>query len=305
MGYPVVSIVLLNWNDFYNTSECLQSLRECTYEPMHILVVDNGSFDDSVERICESFPEVELIRSPRNLGFTGGVNLAIKHLWNRDISYILLLNNDTLVEKDFLFPLVEAMESNPDVVGSCGTIYAYHERDLVWYAGGRMIPWRGLAVHEHKGEKIPQSALGSPRNVDFITGCMTLLRRGALKSDRVEDERLFAYYDDIELSARLLKDGHRLLYVPRSIIYHKVVNEKESALKVYFSVRNRLLLIKTSFPGMMGLVAKCWFSLAMSVKMGVWAFTKRSLFRAALLGLQDYLASNYYEGRGLSRIQRK
>ncbi len=304
MAYPSVCILMLNCNDSHDTLECLQSLRESTYESLRVLVVDNGSSDDSMERISTNFPEVELVRAQKNLGFTGGVNLGIKHLWNRDLDYILLLNNDTIVEKDFLQPLVEAMESNPGAAGACGTIYAEHDRELVWYAGGRMIPWRGLAIQEHKGERIPKRSLGEPAETTFVTGCMTLLRRDVIKSENLEDERLFLYYDDIELSARLTREGYRLLYVPRSIIYHKVANERESTWKLYFSTRNRLLLIKTAFPGFAGLIARLYFSLVITLKLAVWAFVNKPFFHAALLGLRDYLASNYQEGRGTSRIQR-
>jgi GT2 family glycosyltransferase len=305
MTNPAVCIIILNYNDSDDTLECLQSLQECTYQPLHVLVVDNGSSDNSPEKIQKNYPEVEVLKAPKNLGFTGGVNFGIKHIFDRPVDYILLLNNDTYVEKDFLLPLVEAMEADPGVAAACGTIYAYHDKDIIWYAGGHMMPWRGLAVQDHKGERISKNDLGPPQSVTFVTGCMTMLRRSILKSDKVEDERLFLYYDDIELSARLLKEGYKLLYVPKSIIYHKVANEKESAWKLYFSTRNRLLLIKAAFPGMAGVIARFWFLSAITLKLVIWAFKKRHFFSAALLGLRDYFASNFYEGRGTARIKRK
>ena len=136
----------------------------------------------------------------------------------------------------FLAPLVEAMEADPGAAIAGGTIYAHHDRTRVWYAGGRLVPWRGLAVHLHQGEVRPVSALGEPRPVSFVTGCMALHRVSLLPQIGEQDERFFLYLDDIELSARVVHRGYRLLYVPRSVIYHRVLGGRESRLKLYYSV---------------------------------------------------------------------
>jgi GT2 family glycosyltransferase len=107
------------------------------------------------------------------------------------------------------------------------------------------------------------------------------------------------YLDDIELSARILWKGYDLLYVPKAIIYHKVLGEKESAFKVYYSARNRLLLIKTAFRGLSKFIAAGYFLAVIMGKLLVWRFTNSGFYKAASYGLKDFFAGRFYEGRGI------
>jgi len=291
--------VILNYNLTDYTIACVQSLRKSTYPALEILVLDNASTDDAVQRMSAALAGIAIRSAGSNLGYTGGINAGVRWAMESRPDYVLVLNPDTEVQADFLEHLVGGMEAFPSAAVACGTIYKSHARDEAWYAGGRMIPWRGLAVHERKGERVQHVELGAPRLVTFVTGCMALYRASALPAIGPQDERFFLYLDDIEMSARIARTGYGLLYVPKSVVHHHVKGEEENPFKVYYSVRNRFLLISTAFSGLERAVASAYFASVITAKMLVWALVNRPFFRAAAMGLADYAAGRFGEGRGL------
>lgn len=290
--------MILNYNLTEFTIACVRSLQRVTYPSLEILIVDNASTDGVLGRLSEALPGVPVRSTGANLGYTGGVNEGIRWALESRPEYILVLNPDTEVQEDFLDHLVRAMEDHPAAV-ACGTIYKSHRHHEIWYGGGRMIPWRGLAVHERKGDTLPPDELGEPRPVSFITGCMAFYRASALEAIGLQDDRFFLYLDDIEMSARIARRGFALLYVPRAIIRHHVKGEEESPFKLYYSVRNRFLLIRVAFSGIDRIAASVYFAMVIAGKMALWALANRVFFRAAAMGLADYARGRFGEGRGL------
>ena len=294
----VVAVILIyNLTDF--TVACVRSMQRVTYPSLEILIVDNASTDNALRRFAEVLPGVPVHSTGANLGYTGGVNAGVRWALESRPDYVLVLNPDTEVRSDFLDHLVRGMEEHPSAAVACGTIYASHLPGQAWYAGGRMIPWRGLAIHERRGDAVPPDELGDPRPVSFVTGCMALYRASMLPQIGLQDERFFLYLDDIEMSARIARKGYELLYVPKSIIHHHVKGEEDNPFKLYYSVRNRFLLIRTAFTGLERAVASVYFAAVISAKMVVWAVVNRSFLRAAGMGLADYAAGRLGEGRGL------
>ena len=112
---PSVGIILLNWNDYKHTSACLDSLEKLDYENYKSIVVDNNSRDDSLLQLIQTYPNVHFIQNNQNLGFTGGNNVGIRYALKKQFEHILLLNNDTIVEPDFLRILVNKLESDPKI----------------------------------------------------------------------------------------------------------------------------------------------------------------------------------------------
>jgi GT2 family glycosyltransferase len=296
---PGVCAVILNYNLADYTIACVRSLRKVTYPSLEILVLDNASTEGDVQKISGALPGLSLRSSPRNTGYTGGINAGVRWAMESSPEYVLVLNPDTEVQPDFLDHLVSAMESHPRAAVACGTIYKSHQPGEAWYAGGRMIPWRGLAVHEGKGETIAPGDLGEPRPVTFVTGCMALYRTRALGRIGGQDERFFLYLDDIEMSARIVRTGYELLYVPKAVIRHHVKGEEENPFKLYYSVRNRLLLIRTAFSGLERAAASLYFAGVITVKMLAWLAVNRTFFRAAAMGMEDFFRGRFGEGRGL------
>ena len=133
---PLVYIILVNWNGKRDTLECLESLRSISYSNFKILVVDNASNDGSVEAIRQQFQHVEVICNKENLRFAGGNNVGILHALKNSADYVLLLNNDTVVKKNFLSELINIAESDTTIGMTCSKIYYYFDKQLLWFAGG-------------------------------------------------------------------------------------------------------------------------------------------------------------------------
>ena len=296
---PSVMIGIVNHNRSHETIECIKSLQQCTYPNIEILIIDNGSTDDSVERIRKAFPSIALICSGKNVGPAGGRNIIFRTAREKLLGYLLILDNDTVVEKGFLEPLVNALEIDREAVVAGGTILEYENPERIWYAGGRLVPLRGLAVHEQTGKKFDPSSAGCIRPVSFVSSCLMMYRASMLDRIGWQDERFFPRLEDIEHAARIHRMGYKQLYVPESIIYHKVAGEKESTFKLYYSVRNRLLLAREGFGGVAGTLATAYFLAVIIVKLALWRLFRRDFYLAARAGLVDYFRGNFGEGKGM------
>ena len=248
---PCVAIILVNWNGQTDTLACLSSLSQLQYPNYSVMVIDNGSTDDSVTTIRVAYPQVTVIESGANLGFVGGNNIGLDRARNLGADYALLLNNDTEVAPDFLQLLVEAAEADPQV-GIVGPLIYYFDRpDVVWSAGGA-IDWAGGSTRmlglneEDHGQFDP-----APHLVDFVTGCALLIKMPLVEQVGMLDPRFFAYYEETEWCVRATRAGQKILLVPRARIWHKIsLTAREASPQVhYYMVRNRLLFLKLARMG--------------------------------------------------------
>lgn len=207
----LVYVIVLNWNGWKDTIECLSSLRHSDYPNYEIVVVDNNSEDDSVVRIREAHPQVPIIQAEDNLGFAGGNNLGIRYALSKGAEFVWLLNNDTKVMKNTLSSMVELAMRNPDV-GVVGS--AIYEMDppnkLQAWGGGRVDMFLGRARKCRKGS-----------NPDYITGASMLIRRQLLEEVGLLDERFFMYWEDTDFCFRARKRGWKIAVEPSSVVFHK------------------------------------------------------------------------------------
>ena len=141
-----VNIFVLNWNGKDLTLDCLNSLKKITYPNTHVIVIDNGSTDGSVDAISNQFYDYEIIELEENLGFSQGNNAGFK-LVKRKADYTIFLNNDTIVDANFVEPLINEMEVNSSIKQSAPKIYYADQRDLIWFAGGKISLWNGYIRH--------------------------------------------------------------------------------------------------------------------------------------------------------------
>jgi len=295
---PEVAIIILNWNSGLHTRDCLASLAQLDYGAYWPLVVDNGSTDDSLQRVREAFPEVPILENGRNLGFTGGNNIGLRWALERGADYMLLLNDDTEVAPDFLRQLVEAAEADPAVGMAGPTIRYFHEPEVIWSAGGEIDCRRGQTRMLGLSERDTGQFGLVPRDVDFVTGCALLARRRVLEEVGLLDERFFAYYEEAEWCVRAVRKGYRVIHVPTAIVWHKMqIEERDDTPQViYFMSRNRLLFIRS-----MGLGWRSWFSALIGEFLRTflaWMLLprwrgKRAHRRALLLGVADALRGRW------------
>lgn len=235
--FPKVSIIILNWNGKKDTVECLESLKEITYPNYDILLVDNGSTDGSVEYFREKYYEMEIIENKENLGFAEGNNVAIRKTVEREPDYILLLNNDTIVDPNFLTELVRVLEadSNIGIVGP--TVYYYYERDHIQSAGVKICWNKGETIHLMNKNEIKHSKI---RDVDSIMGCSLLAKCEIFKKIGYFNKDYFAYWEETDWCVRAKKIGYRIVHVPSSKIWHKggATTKKTSGFYEYHMTRN-------------------------------------------------------------------
>ncbi len=244
---PKVSIVILNWNGYDVTSECLISLSKIDYPNYEIVLVDNGSADGSPDRLAAEFPEVALIRNLKNLGFTGGNNVGIRRALEENADYVLLLNNDTVVAPNFLSELIRAGESDKRIGLLNPKILYFEPSNRIWYAGGSFNIWKGIASHRGNRE-VDRGLYDSQEEVTFITGCAFLIKTELIRKIGPLDDTLFYTCEDTDWTIRSLNAGYRALYVPSSVVRHKEsIDTKRNAGKAFrdfYNVRNSLLLAR-------------------------------------------------------------
>ncbi len=217
---PVICIILLNWNGVDDTLECLASLRKVGYPRLRILLVDNGSTDDSVQRVRETYSEIEILALEENLLFAGGNNAGLAHLDDQDIDYIVFLNNDTVVDPDFLQPLLKRFGSEKKA-GMVAPRILYHGSTKVWYDGGGVNLWTGRVAHRDIRKELSDLSTQA-HATGYITGCCLMMPRALASELGGFDEAFSMYAEDVDLSLRISKEGYELWVEPDSIVYHKV-----------------------------------------------------------------------------------
>lgn len=210
-----VAVVLLNWNGWPDTLACMHSLAALDYPDYKVIVVDNGSTDDSVVRIREAYPNSSIIENKRNLGFGGGCNAGICYALELDADFIWLLNNDTRVESSTLTALVNVARSDPKV-GAVGSVLFHMDAPakIQAWGGGWVNLWSGLSRHAY------QPAMR--RELHYVTAASVLLRREVLLSVGVfDDKNFFMYWEDVDLCFRMRHSGWKLSVAPQARVWHK------------------------------------------------------------------------------------
>lgn len=287
MIYPRVSIIILNWNGWKDTIECLESLYQIDYPNYDIIVADNGSEDESLLKIrkyaegkipvesdffkynCENKPlkiieyskdeldftealkieekssnhKLILIKNGKNYGFAEGNNIAIRYAINSlNSDYILLLNNDTVVDKTFLTELVKYGEDKN--IGILGPSVCYYDKpDKVAISGGEYIFSIGAIRHVNLNNNFENIDF-SEKNIDYISGCSLLIKKEICRQIGLLNPKYFLYYEDTDWCFRAKNKDYSVLYVPKSRIWHKESTSAITNVRVYYLTRNRFWFIR-------------------------------------------------------------
>jgi hypothetical protein len=252
-AWPKVAIIILNWNGWRDTLECLESLQRLSYPNYQIIVVDNGSTDDSVERIKEKFPKFTLIETGRNLGYTGGNNAGIRYALENEAKYILIVNNDTmLINPEFLKQMVEIMEADykigiigPKVLDTNGRV-----QDTILFIPTLFNCIRKSIRLKFRIEK--SRDYNVPQLVEAISGVCWFIRSDVVKEVGLLDEDYFMYVEEQDYCYRAKKAGWEIMYLPIESVLHKKDPEDENTkARIYrqyiFTRRNLVLFLRKHF----------------------------------------------------------
>ena len=247
---PKISVIILNYNNPFDTLECVYSLMKNNFNSYELILVDNGSTDNSKEILKElesEFSNLTFIINKKNLGFAGGNNVAVEAARG---DYILLLNNDTVVKSDFLSGLMKQASEHHEAGIFCPKIYFYDRPDTIWFAGG-YIDWKYEGAHIGHGTK-DNNAYDTALICAYVTGCAMLIKREVIKKIGLFDESFFAYQEDVDLCIRARKAGYKCMYIPYPHVWHKVglTSKKQGRMSPfirYLGTRNKLTVVRKNY----------------------------------------------------------
>lgn len=245
LDLPLTYIVVLAWNGWTDTEECLRSLSPVITEGFRVLLVDNGSTDDTPENARKHFPAVEVIENGGNIGFPGGNNVGIREALRHGAEYVILLNNDTVVAEDFARELLIVAMSDKRIGMVTSKIYFYDRPEVIWFAGGDFSTWTGRSRHAGFGE-YDRGQFDEVTDIGRPCGCSLLVTRKFIEDVGLMNEDLFLYGEEIDFALRARRKGYRCMLAPCSRVWHKWAAASGGARSgnyLYYSVRNMLRLL--------------------------------------------------------------
>jgi len=289
---PKIIIITLNWNGSEDTIELIKSLKKNTFGDFQIFIVDNNSIPEEVAKLIQiTDTSIQLIKLNENLGFAGGNNFGIKKALEEEADFILLINNDTIVEPNFLEPLLGRFKP-PERVGIVAPqINYYDKQNIIWSAGGKISAIRGsgFAVSDKMETEIDYV----DKPVGFVSGCCMLVKSDVFRSVGLFDENFFLYAEDTDFCYRVTKAGYKIFVTPESKIFHKFgqsTKETYSTLPLYYTTRNRLYFSRKNFPLIFPLTV-FYISASMILKCIYWIITsKRRNISAVFRAFNDFIA---------------
>jgi len=249
--YPLVSILVLNWNGEKVIRQSLNSVKRLRYPNKEKIVIDNNSTDRSIEIIQKEFPDFQLLRNDKNLGFAAGMNAGIKKAKG---DFLLLFNNDAVADPRSLSTLVETAMSNYSIGLVGGMILFYKPDDVIWSLGGMFDPLTGTIWSEGLGQILSTKVRSSKAifDIDYLSGCVLLLKREVIDKIGLFDEGFFLNGDDIDFCLRARRAGYQCVLDPSALIWHSGSHSlKKLPLRSYIEREKsdfRIVLIHTPIP---------------------------------------------------------
>lgn len=238
--------VVLNWNGRDDTLACLASLQGVS-----TVCVDNGSTDGSVESIASSFPEVELVPTGLNLGFCAGNNVGIRRALERGAEWVLLLNNDAIMDPGLPVALERAAEARPDAGVLAAKVLLADPPDRLWYAGATFNTRFGYNGRQDGYGRVDDGSFDQLRDVDRATGAAMAVSRRAIEVTGMFEERLFAYVEDVDWCLRIREAGMAVVFVPDARVWHRVsasTGGARSTANLYYDTRNTIWVCERHDP---------------------------------------------------------
>jgi GT2 family glycosyltransferase len=241
----LASVVIPNWNGFDHLPDCLQALAAQTMTLFEVVVADNGSDDGSLAYLSEGWPRIRVVELGENRGFPAACNAGIRASSG---AYVVLLNNDTAVEPDWLERLVAAMDAHPDFAWGSSRLVRYDDPATIDSAGHTYSIWVGAAHNIGEGE--PASAHATGGRIFGATAAASIYRRELFDDIGMFDDEFFFIHEDTDLDLRANIAGHRCLYVPEAVVRHKRGASYEVDPRIHLmGVRNRIWATRSLPPG--------------------------------------------------------
>ncbi len=310
---PKVAIIILNWNGLKDTLECLSSVKKIDYPNYCIIVVDNGSTDGSQKVLRESFPDITIIENAANLGYAEGNNVGIRVALQNAAEYILVLNNDTVVDDKILDNFLTAANRSPRCGIFGGLIYYYSDRNRICFGKTKWNVKRGDFDIIDKDIMQNDNQISYYWETDYVCGAALFIREQVIKKIGLFEPKFFLCWEEVDFCTRAAKAGFTCLIVPNAKIWHKGAvsfNGLSSPFREYFDTRNRLLWAKNNLKfndrlAVYVAVAKEFFPRTSFTKnfpfykrlywdiLNITVTYKNHNFKAKILGIRDYIFKRF------------
>jgi len=344
MIYPRISIIILNWNGWKDTIECLESFQRIIYPNYQVIVVDNGSIDDSVEKIKEwargnihvksrffnydsstkpvqwieydrvtaevggiprkeaeltqlsSNRKIVLIQAGKNLGFAGGNNVAIRYVLKRNYSYIGLLNNDTIVDSNYLTLIISTLKEDSQWTACSPKILFKGNPSRIWYVGAKIRMYKGGGIHIGQGEQ-DNTELNGIEMTTCLSGCAFIAKRVLFEKVGLLDEDFFFAHEDTHLFYQAGKQGMLFCVNLDAKIYHKAGGSVGQSPKAfYFDHKGRMIFIAKNGRHIDKLIFWSFWILTRLISFTLLIFKRKgNLIKAELRALHDFLTKRWGE----------
>jgi hypothetical protein len=275
-----VVAVVLNWNGGEDTQRCIESLLAQDYPALTVVLIDNGSYDRTLEDVRRRFPQVRTIQLSENLGYVGGNNCGMRIGLEMGADYVFLVNTDVTLHTFALQRLVAA--ARPDTAALGPTVFEMLQPATIQSAGCMFDFRRGTA------QVLNDIPAVQSREVDYVIGCGILISRHAIKAVGLFDDRFFAYAEELDWCLRAKEKGYRVLQVPSSRIWHQGHGVSPSAFQQFLLARNNLWVISRHCHGIDRITATIYFILVMTAQRSL-SSLKRGDREAAFGALQGIL----------------
>jgi len=257
---PKASIIILTWNGLKLVLELLEDISKLETKGLNAetIVVDNGSSDGTQKKLREyKLPNMpfKLIENKENLGFAEGNNVGMRDAFKRGANYVILMNNDVIVPRNLVVQLIKVAEKDSKIGLLAPKMYfakgyefhkeRYSKKDLgkvIWYAGG-MIDWDNIYSSNRGVDEVDKGQYDKQEETDVVNGACALIRREVIKDIGYLDKKLFLYWEDADYSQRARKKEWKIVYTPKTHLWHKVSQASGigSDLNDYYLTRNRMV----------------------------------------------------------------
>lgn len=306
MRDPNVFIVVLNWNNYEDSKECLQSLTSLNYKSYQIVLVDNGSTDGSAQRLQKEFPYVHTIINKENLGFAAGCNVGIKYSLENGANAVLLINNDAILEPQSLGPAVETLfsDSNIGIIG--GKIKEYNNPAYIQSTGVKYIIWPIMSARTVGAGELDKGQFDNRDERVAVSGSLMLVKREVFEAIGLLSEELFFGCEDIDFCLRARKYGFKIIYEPRFVSFHKGGGSSGARPRyIYNYFLSRQLLMKRHLSPWLWKASRALFSVYVKYYWYKRFIKKEKLNSNVCRGVWQAVCKALRDGYSIDRIDRR
>lgn len=216
---PKVIVITLNWNGKKWIDLCLSSLLKLNYSNYKVLMVDNNSVDGSYEHVIKNYKDIDIIRNDKNLGYSKGFNVGIKHAMKLGADYVLLVNNDTVIGRNALKNLVKTAESDEKIGFTTGKVMFLFDRKIIQTAGRKKDNLRLVGNHIGAGIE-DKGQFNGIKDFDFVDDVFLLVKSDVVEKVGAYDEDLFLQFEEADWCCRVKRAGFRIVYNSDAVIWH-------------------------------------------------------------------------------------